>query len=102
MSLVRNEKNFGKVTSIVVTVLVCILAVLKIIHNSSEPVIQTIFDFEVLVFSVGQITMWRSINRQKTFFKVLGKIDEKFNNFLNKRKELMEGNVKTQRVFVIV
>lgn len=101
-ALQRNEKKFGTITFHILTALIFGLIVLKCFVKVSQPFIVIMFVCEISMLFLGQFLNWRSIHRQKTILTLIGEIDEKFKNILNKSEELMKGNVRMQRVFIMV
>jgi hypothetical protein len=99
--LTRSDRNYGKIASYIFTAFLVILVILKYFFTKTQPFLVILFGWEIIMLFLEQVLSWRSIHRQKKFLELLGEIDERFKKVLNKNEDLMKGNVRMQRAFVI-
>ena len=102
VNLRANEKSFAKIASYALSLFLVFLVALKFFATNDKPFLVLLFGYEIFMTFVGQLSNWSSMKKQKTFFKILGEIDERFKSVLNLRKDLVTANLKLQRIFVIV
>lgn len=102
VKLMENERNFAKISSHILSIILVFLMILKFSMNVTQIFLVFLFGYEICLIFFGQLSNFFSVKKYKQLFEAFGEVDERLKHVLNKKKALMKANVKLQRVFVIV